>query len=921
MPNLVLEETCGPSHEDIMASNVLAFLSCSRLNSARLPVQNGKELSSSEPDCARFLLQESQSSLKNSSTKSSESLKIFRKRTKGEFFMGLDPISHNCSDLDDDGLHGDRMKPLSSLENNCEMLVRFSMPQFSKRRGSNPPANSKVLAAARLGRRARRKAMYYSDNKENLIMAHMKEMQETCPNHKGVKRKSAGHEGNARFLALKRKRSTLSSWRTMTSVPRITPPVSKVAATASISNCKDVQNFTSSPQRTISRSRQAAHPLLGESNDTESIQGNKIILQESAPCQVQIVAAPCSNFACPESSGLLLTNSREDSSCSSHADPSGKEHLSFTKGDVFIGPPCTKPPTYPKAKQSVSTIHDQASINEAQSSSFKVMEMQHGYAKIEDGSEDLLGHERAYHIADGMNLGDASCSVSHFIESSAGSESCNPQMEMCKLKLLEMPQTLAGPSQSMPSGNKSDSPCLPADKGIILTQPLCSVNAPTVSISGAVVKWTIVKQETISQDSAEMNLDSQMINLNCQLLPGHISTSTREHIKESARKNPPVLHNALGLPSQLGTQKPNDHPRAWGTEHTNVGLLHKFRRGRPPRKSNLCPCPETKEHTDKFARVCAPSGILGKLNPGIITRLRDKKQVHAVLETVIRGAFMTGMKDNLKLQGAKEAEDADAYQGVHGEQKAGCKETTVMKGREAPSDQEFDLKLGLADRKTPHLRDENERQRNPPSRVELHSLNGQNTSSGSFGLRKQEPCLPEHSLTDVNLLKGGSLLISQTYSRDTIMDIHGVSEVHQNKVCSEETLGDQKVVGYNISNAATTNATGNVASCWLELLRLDIKGRLSALRRSRRRVRSVIVSGQLDASKGKANHVDEMEKWRAFFVHMENVLCSEGTRLENWLNQITQMQSSYCQKKSTPSDMPPLCGMDLFNVDMDGASM
>eukprot|EP00250_Pteridium_aquilinum_P025042 c3004_g2_i1 orf=1-597(+) len=193
---------------------------------------------------------------------------------------------------------------------------------------------------------------------------------------------------------------------------------------------------------------------------------------------------------------------------------------------------------------------------------------------------------------------------------------------------------------------------------------------------------------------------------------------------------------------------------------------------------------------------------------------------------------------------------------------------------------------------------------------------------GPFGVRKKEQCSQEHAASDVNVHMGYSLPTSDKCSKDVTMDSLEVSEANQDLKWSGEASDDQKVLGHNLSNATTAaeSATGNVASCWLELLRLDIKGRLSALKRSRRRVRGVIVSGQLDDSKGKASQVDEMERWRAFFVHMEQVLGSEGTRLESWLNQITQMQSSYCQKKSAGSCMPPSYGIGLLNADMDGAS-
>lgn len=42
---------------------------------------------------------------------------------------------------------------------------------------------------------------------------------------------------------------------------------------------------------------------------------------------------------------------------------------------------------------------------------------------------------------------------------------------------------------------------------------------------------------------------------------------------------------------------------------------------------------------------------------------------------------------------------------------------------------------------------------------------------------------------------------------------------------------------------------------------------------------------------GQWSQGDELHKWRAFFLQMDGVLCAEGARLENWLNEITKMQS------------------------------
>lgn len=43
-----------------------------------------------------------------------------------------------------------------------------------------------------------------------------------------------------------------------------------------------------------------------------------------------------------------------------------------------------------------------------------------------------------------------------------------------------------------------------------------------------------------------------------------------------------------------------------------------------------------REQVDKFAKVAAPSGLLNGLNPGIINHVRNRKQVHSIIENLVR---------------------------------------------------------------------------------------------------------------------------------------------------------------------------------------------------------------------------------------------------------------------------------------------
>lgn len=73
-----------------------------------------------------------------------------------------------------------------------------------------------------------------------------------------------------------------------------------------------------------------------------------------------------------------------------------------------------------------------------------------------------------------------------------------------------------------------------------------------------------------------------------------------------------------------------------------------------------------KEQVDRFAKVAAPSGLLNGLNPGIINHVRNSKQVHSIIEALVRSErgdnFHTGNKEeNVQMKteriGSSEARD------------------------------------------------------------------------------------------------------------------------------------------------------------------------------------------------------------------------------------------------------------------------
>jgi hypothetical protein len=68
------------------------------------------------------------------------------------------------------------------------------------------------------------------------------------------------------------------------------------------------------------------------------------------------------------------------------------------------------------------------------------------------------------------------------------------------------------------------------------------------------------------------------------------------------------------------------------------GIPMAKQRGRKPKDDVLKEKMELakREQVDRFTKIAAPSGLLNGLNPGIINHVRNKKQVHSIIEALVR---------------------------------------------------------------------------------------------------------------------------------------------------------------------------------------------------------------------------------------------------------------------------------------------
>ncbi|KAM6555370.1 hypothetical protein CsatB_002389 [Cannabis sativa] len=272
-----------------------------------------------------------------------------------------------------------------------------------------------------------------------------------------------------------------------------------------------------------------------------------------------------------------------------------------------------------------------------------------------------------------------------------------------------------------------------------------------------------------------------------------------------------------------------------------------------------------KEQVDRFTKIAAPSGLLNELNPGIINHVRNRKQVHDIIKALVRSE-----KHENNHLGNK--------QGSH--TKNGTKEICYRKDDSAIQDGG----LSLEDRPSSDFSWERQTRGYPTFKQENEGESDQ---------------IMEDRFSDVT-----GVLQSTVVNEDDALAMKLSSSIKMSE--NESSTSNEDSASHLSAKAAT------VASQWLDLLQQDIKGRLSALRRSKKRVRAVITTElpfllskefSLDednnnphAMKCTAATVDAHgARWGKLFDGMDKALSEEEKHLENWLNQVKEMQM-HCDK-------------------------
>ncbi|KAE9465112.1 hypothetical protein C3L33_02978, partial [Rhododendron williamsianum] len=348
--------------------------------------------------------------------------------------------------------------------------------------------------------------------------------------------------------------------------------------------------------------------------------------------------------------------------------------------------------------------------------------------------------------------------------------------------------------------------------------------------------------------------------------------------------------------STTGSLEEKDHPTRMKKEMKQNGYLSSSHGGitvpKPRRRKSGTEGLKKKmelarrEQIDRFAKIAAPSGLLNELNPGIINHVRNSKQVHSIIEAMVRSEKLEN-----PYSGGKQAISMNS----------GSKEITERK-----KDMENVTRLGM--KQTGHYHED----------ASLSTLSGIQQKSGFTTLSSEslqfnsDDSRKDGDLSNIDgswLERGAQTLENPrktTWPLDTKQ--HREDDILALKLSSCITMASENPC--SLSNEESVNATGvsclsvkaaNVASRWLELLHQDTKGRLTALRRSKKRVRAVIhtdlpllmsmefssnqendpyvMKASATGCSDNANADVHRARWSALFDQMDKSLSDEEKRL------------------------------------------
>ncbi|CAM8961347.1 unnamed protein product [Rhodiola kirilowii] len=281
-----------------------------------------------------------------------------------------------------------------------------------------------------------------------------------------------------------------------------------------------------------------------------------------------------------------------------------------------------------------------------------------------------------------------------------------------------------------------------------------------------------------------------------------------------------------------------------------------------------------RERVDRFARIAAPTGLLNRLNPGIINHVRNSKQVHSIIEALVKSESIengnVSIKPAIKMRSFSNEKMKEPPYKNQGN--IVCLERGLTGNRHVSGCSVANIQV--------------------PPNLKVQSLDFCSNQIDRRMLNKA--FISRHGREDDDIF---SLKLSSS------------SATNRSEGISSLSSDDNRTSVSVLSIKAAT-----VASQWLDLLNQDAKGRLAALRRSKKRARSVIQTDlpSLIAKEFSSTDLHDTSKlvskfpktdmaelhqarWSSLFSQMETALSEEEKQLEDWLSQVKEMQL-HCER-------------------------
>ncbi|KAI3952814.1 hypothetical protein MKX01_006857 [Papaver californicum] len=334
--------------------------------------------------------------------------------------------------------------------------------------------------------------------------------------------------------------------------------------------------------------------------------------------------------------------------------------------------------------------------------------------------------------------------------------------------------------------------------------------------------------------------------------------------------------------SCTGPLEENDSFRAWkamkenslpSSKHGGIPLPKVPKQGIRKSKNDLKIKMEIakREQVNRFAKIAAPSGLLNGLNPGIINHVRNSKQVHSIIEALVRSEKMESGTQSRPASHLERGEET-YYTRKDPE--------TMLDYRASRFGHSLESEHTNASLEGTHF----------STMYQMTSSSDQTHGHGYSESAERRICGQTSSFSQLS-----SRCMDENVQMKLLSSASNGSE-NMSTVTKEDSENHASEFSLSVKAA-------NVASQWLDLLSQDIKGRLAALQRSKKRVQAVmqtelpfLFSREFSSNEENdpSSHMHQA-RWSAIFDQMDKTLSEEANHLESGLNQIRQMQL-HCDK-------------------------